>query len=73
MNAPQAIARLDHDPSNNDEDNLAFLCFDHHDQFDSTTSQAKGLTVDEVKHSTVALYELHLTEERRRVGRARCG
>src|SRR5690242_12780648 len=38
------IAHLDHDPSNNAPDNLAFLCFDHHDQYDTPPSQAKGLT-----------------------------
>lgn len=43
------IAHLDHDPSNNATDNLAFLCLDHHDQFDSRTSQSKGLTIEEVK------------------------
>ena len=43
------IAHLDHDPSNNEPDNLAFLCFDHHDQYDTPPSQAKGLTIEEVK------------------------
>ena len=43
------IAHLDHDASNNAPDNLAFLCFDHHDQYDTAPSQAKGLTIDEVK------------------------
>ncbi|MBA4422972.1 MAG: hypothetical protein C0390_07695 [Syntrophus sp. (in: bacteria)] len=43
------IAHLDRDPSNNEVDNLAFLCLDHHDQYDSRTSQSKGLTIDEVK------------------------
>jgi hypothetical protein len=38
------IAHLDQDPANNNESNLAFLCFDHHDQFDSKTSQSKNLT-----------------------------
>ncbi|WP_317916860.1 hypothetical protein [Vibrio sp. MACH09] len=42
------IAHLDHDASNNDESNLAFLCFDHHDQYDSTTRQSKNLTKLEV-------------------------
>src|SRR6266536_6569931 len=42
------IAHLDHDPSNNALDNLAFLCFDHHDQYDSQTKQSKGLTIKEV-------------------------
>lgn len=43
------IAHLDHDSSNNAEDNLAFLCFEHHDDFDSRTSQRKGLTLGEVR------------------------
>lgn len=43
------IAHLDRDASNNSPDNLAFLCLDHHDQYDSTPSQAKGLTIEEVK------------------------
>jgi hypothetical protein len=43
------IAHLDHDASNNSPENLAFLCFDHHDQYDSRPSQAKGLTMEEVK------------------------
>jgi hypothetical protein len=42
------IAHLDQDRSNNALENLVFLCFDHHDEFDSTTSQAKGLTRAEV-------------------------
>jgi hypothetical protein len=36
------VAHLDHDSTNNDLDNLAFLCLIHHDQYDSTTSQSKG-------------------------------
>lgn len=43
------IAHLDHNPANNDPDNLAFLCLEHHDQYDSRTSQSKGLTIEEVK------------------------
>lgn len=42
------IAHLDHDSSNNSENNLAFLCFDHHDQYDSTTRQSKNVTKIEV-------------------------
>ncbi len=42
------IAHLDHNPNNNKEDNLAFLCFDHHDQYDSKTRQSKNLTKFEV-------------------------
>ena len=43
------VAHLDRNASNNSRDNLAFLCLDHHDQYDSRTSQAKGLTIEEVK------------------------
>jgi hypothetical protein len=43
------IAHLDKNPSNNDPDNLAFLCFDHHDAYDSTTRQSKNLAEGEVK------------------------
>lgn len=42
------IAHLDKDASNNAPANLAFLCFDHHDEYDSTTSQSKGLSRLEV-------------------------
>lgn len=43
------IAHLDRNPSNGAADNLAFLCLEHHDQYDSRTSQSKGLTIEEVK------------------------
>lgn len=43
------IAHLDGNRDNNKEDNLAFLCLVHHDEYDSRTSQRKGLTIDEVK------------------------
>jgi hypothetical protein len=43
------LAHLDGDAANNDEDNLAFICFDHHDQYDSRTQQSKNFTVEEVK------------------------
>lgn len=51
------IAHLDRDPSNDSLDNLAYLCFDHHDQYDSHTSQGKGLTMGEVKQYRQRLYE----------------
>lgn len=50
------IAHLDGDPSNNDLDNLAYLCFDHHDQYDSKTKQSKNFTEREVKHFRVELH-----------------
>ena len=50
------IAHLDHDNKNNALDNLAFLCLDHHDQYDSRTSQSKGLRENEIKHFRTELY-----------------
>jgi len=52
------IAHLDGDRSNNDPDNLAFLCLRHHDRYDSRTSQSKGLTVGEVKRYRGELYQV---------------
>lgn len=43
------VAHIDRDASNRARDNLVFLCFDHHDQYDSHTSQSKGLTIKEVR------------------------
>lgn len=43
------IAHLDGDPAKNTVENLAFLCLEHHDQYDSRTSQSKGLTTEEVR------------------------
>ncbi|MCP4548619.1 MAG: hypothetical protein GY835_19355 [bacterium] len=36
------IVHLDHDPSNNEEDNLVFLCFAHHEALDSQRSLTPG-------------------------------
>lgn len=43
------IAHLDKNPSNNSLNNLAFLCLEHHDSYDSKTSQSKNFTMPEVK------------------------
>lgn len=56
VNAGQ-IAHLDHDNTNNELDNLAFLCLDHHDQYDSKRSQSKGLRENEIKQFRKELYE----------------
>lgn len=37
------IAHLDQDASNNTFENLAFLCFEHHDEYDSRPNVSKGL------------------------------
>jgi hypothetical protein len=50
------IAHLDHDNQNNDLENLAFLCLNHHDQYDSRTSQSKGLRQNEIKQFRTELY-----------------
>lgn len=51
------LAHLDNDRANSIEDNLAFLCLEHHSLFDSTTSQHKGYTIDEAKAARARLYE----------------
>ncbi|TDR38685.1 hypothetical protein DFR29_11913 [Tahibacter aquaticus] len=50
------IAHLDGDRNNNASKNLAFLCFDHHDEFDSRTSQSKGLQTTEIEIYREELY-----------------
>ncbi|WP_037449911.1 hypothetical protein [Sphingobium chlorophenolicum] len=50
------IAHLDKDNTNNAESNLAFLCFHHHDEYDSKSSQRKNLTIGEVKEFRAELY-----------------
>lgn len=50
------IAHLDHDSSNSVFENLVFLCFDHHDAYDSTTRQSKNYTAAEIRHYRDKLY-----------------
>src|SRR3972149_8928687 len=50
------IAHLDGDSSNYKEENLAFLCLNHHDEYDSKTSQSNGITIEEIKHYRNHLY-----------------
>jgi len=57
------IAHIDHDNQNNAPGNLAFLCLDHHNRYDSGTSQAKALTPRELRACRDALFE----EVRRRL------
>ena len=51
------IAHLDRRRANSIEDNLAFLCLEHHSEYDSTTRQHKNYTIDEVKAARSVLYE----------------
>jgi hypothetical protein len=50
------IAHLDRDPSNFAEDNLAFLCLPHHDDYDTQRRQTKNLTIREAKTARGRLY-----------------
>lgn len=51
-------AHIDHDPSNNDLDNLAALCFEHHDQYDTKRRLSKNITEDELKYHRDRLYAI---------------
>ncbi|QEL11682.1 hypothetical protein FY550_11400 [Kushneria phosphatilytica] len=55
------IAHLNKNKNDNRVENLAFLCFDHHDTFDSTTSQSKNYTCNEIKHHRDQLYNQNQT------------
>jgi hypothetical protein len=50
------VAHLDQNAANFVEDNLAFLCFDHHSLFDSKTSQHRNYGMHEVKEHRRMLY-----------------
>jgi hypothetical protein len=51
------IAHLDRNSENDAMDNLAYLCLEHHDQYDSRTSQSKGITPSEVRQFRKELHE----------------
>src|ERR1017187_2021791 len=60
------IAHLDEDRTNRAEDNLAWMCLDHHSLYDAKTRQHKNYTIQEVKTARARLYALvaegnHLT------------
>jgi len=50
------IAHIDRDPSNADEEDLAYLCLPHHDDYDTKRRQTKNLTPMEVKTARDRLY-----------------
>jgi len=52
------IAHINHNPRNNHIENLVFLCLNHHDEYDSKTSQSKGFTEKEVTNYRDELYKL---------------
>lgn len=43
------IAHINQDRSDPRLENLVWLCFEHHDEYDSTTRQSKGLTAAELR------------------------
>jgi hypothetical protein len=51
------IVHLDKNPNNNSPVNLAYLCLEHHDEFDGKTSLSKGITPREVKKYRDELYD----------------
>jgi hypothetical protein len=53
------IAHLNRNPNDHRFDNLVWLCFDHHDDYDGRTSQSKGLKAGEVRAHRDRLYERH--------------
>lgn len=54
---PGQIAHINGDNSDNRFENLAWLCLEHHDKFDSKTSQTKNYTQLEVKSYNEKLYQ----------------
>ena len=50
------IAHIDRNRENDALDNLAWLCFEHHSLYDSSTSQHKNYKSTEVKHHRNTLY-----------------
>jgi ribosomal protein L36 len=50
------VAHLNKDSSNSEFQNLVWLCLEHHDEFDSKTSQSKGYTSDEIRNWRDRLY-----------------
>ncbi len=43
------LAHIDRNPANASKENAAFLCTQHHDEYDSTSRQTKRLTPDELR------------------------
>lgn len=51
------LAHLNQKHDDNRDENLAYLCLEHHDEYDSITRQRKGLTEQEVRAFRNELYE----------------
>lgn len=51
------LAHINHDSSDSKAANLAFLCLEHHDLYDSRTSQSKGFSKSELLQYRNMLYD----------------
>lgn len=60
---PGQIAHINGDHSDSRFGNLVWLCLEHHDKFDSKTSQTKNYTPIEVKKYRDSLYQTYTLSE----------
>lgn len=60
---PGQIAHLNGDHSDNRFENLVWLCLEHHDKYDSKTSQTKNYTQLEVRNYRNELYRMYSKSE----------
>jgi hypothetical protein len=51
------IAHIDRNPANAALENAAYLCLNHHNEYDGTRKQSKRFQPDELKHYQRLLYE----------------
>ncbi|WP_437954415.1 hypothetical protein WME76_22740 [Sorangium sp. So ce119] len=54
---PGQLAHIDRNHGNSTESNLAFLCLEHHDEYDTMRSQSKGVTERELRYHRDRLHE----------------
>ena len=57
------IAHLNGNKNDNRYKNLVWLCFEHHDEFDSQTSQSKNYTRNEVEIYRDQIYAKYLSAD----------
>jgi hypothetical protein len=50
------LAHINRKPNDNRQENLAFLCLSHHDEYDTKRSQSKGLSPGELHKYVTKLY-----------------
>ena len=60
------ITHVDRDHENNAQENLAFLCLKHHNEYDRKQLQAKNYTPEELQHAKKQLVE-HMTHSGRSI------